>query len=104
MISFKSRLELDLEEFIRFLSKLEPVEFMGLAKVLCVRTLRDPKDLGVDLDEYVNKSEEEKEEIKNLLLVPTEEIMVEMIDKFASLKKRKRKEILSLLKDVQRGR
>lgn len=99
----RSNIEKDTESFVKTLVKLSSLEFAGVAKLLNVRTVRDPKELGVSLDDYVAKSAEEKEELKNLLIIPAEEIFVSVIDAFAALPKKRRREILKLVKTAAGG-
>lgn len=100
---FKYAVEKDTESFVKTLVKLTPVEISGVAKLLEVRTTRDPKELGVSLDGYTTKTDEEKEEFKTKLIIPAEEILVAMIDKFAALSKKRRREILKLVKVAAGG-
>ena len=67
--------------FIEEVSKLSEVEFVGLSKILCVPIL--------------DKNENER---------PFEEILSDMMDKFLMVKRGKRKEILNMIKDVNRTR
>ena len=67
--------------FIEEVSKLSEVEFVGLSKILCVPIL----------DKYKNER-------------PFEEILSDMMDKFLMIKRGKRKEILNMIKDVNRTR
>lgn len=67
--------------FIEEVSKLSEVEFVGLSKILCVPIL--------------DKNENER---------PFEEILSDMMDKFLMIKRGKRKEILNMIKDVNRAR
>lgn len=67
--------------FIEEVSKLSEVEFVGLSKILCVPIL--------------DKDENER---------PFEEILSDMMDKFLMIKKGKRKEILKMIKDVNRAK
>lgn len=67
--------------FIEEVSKLSEVEFVGLSKILCVSIL----------DEDKNER-------------PFEEILSDMMDKFLMIKKGKRKEILKMIKDVNRAK
>ena len=67
--------------FIEEVSKLSEVEFVGLSKILCVPIL--------------DKDKNER---------PFEEILSDMMDKFLMIKRRKRKEILNMIKDVNRAR
>ena len=67
--------------FIEEVSKLSEVEFVGLSKILCVPIL--------------DKDKNER---------PFEEILSDMMDKFLMIKRGKRKEILNMIKDVNRAR
>ena len=67
--------------FIEEVSKLSEVEFVGLSKILCVPIL--------------DKDKNER---------PFEDILSDMMDKFLMIKRRKRKEILNMIKDVNRAR
>ena len=67
--------------FIEEVSKLSEVEFVGLSKILCVPIL--------------DKDKNER---------PFEEILSAMMDKFLMIKRGKRKEILNMIKDVNRAR
>lgn len=69
--------------FIEEVSKLSEVEFVGLSKILCVPILDKDKD------------ENER---------PFEEILSDMMDKFLMVKRGKRKEILKMIKDVNRAK
>ena len=66
------------EKFTKYLCKLSFVEFLGVAKILCIP--------------YLN--EETKE------LYAFEEIWAQMVDKFYSLKASVQKEILKILKQA----
>ena len=99
----RSNVEKDTESFVKTLVKLTPLEVSGVAKLLKVRTTRDPKEIGVSLDDYTTKTDEEKEELKNMLIIPAEEILVSMIDAFAALPKKRRREILKLIKTAAGG-
>ena len=67
--------------FIEEVLKLSEVEFVGLSKILCVPIL--------------DKNDNER---------PFEEILSDMMDKFLMIKRGKRKEILNMIKDVNRAR
>ena len=67
--------------FIEEVSKLSEVEFVGLSKILCVPIL--------------DKDKNER---------PFEEILSDMMYKFLMIKRGKRKEILNMIKDVNRTR
>ena len=104
MSIFRSNLEKDFEYFVRHIGKLEAVEFCGLAKILSVDMYKkisldeiDPKDLK-DL------SEEQKANMMAELIIPVDEVLEKMMDRFLELPRRRRKEINQILKDAQRGK
>ena len=47
---FEKKIETDFEFFVRSLPALEPIEFLGLAKVLCIPTVRESKVLELSKD------------------------------------------------------
>lgn len=100
----RSNLEKDFEFFVKNVSKLEPVEFCGLARILSVPTLRGLHEIGLTVDELKIKTPEELEEIQTQLTIPAEEILEKMMDRFLDLPRRRRKEINQILKDVKRGK
>ena len=101
---FRSNLEKDFEFFVKNITKLEPVEFCGLAKVMGVPTLRGLHEIGLTVEELKEIPKEKYEEIQTALMVPGEEILEKMMDRFLGLSKKRRKEINQILKDIQRGR
>jgi hypothetical protein len=78
------RKEKDFEAFLRGLTKLEPVEFCGLAKIMGVK-------MGIVEDDKMTPR-------------PLDEVMEEMMDRFLETSRRRQKEILKLLKDARRGK
>ena len=76
--------EKSLEQFLIGISKLEPFEFMGLTNIL-----------GVKVDEIIDCKPTPR---------PLEKIMEELINKFLGLNRKRRKEILGILKDARRGK
>ena len=80
----QKRIEKDFEAFLRGLTKLEPVEFCGLARMM-----------GVKMDKVVDDKR---------TMRPLEKIMEELMDKFLETTRRRQKEILKLLKDARRGK
>ena len=100
----QSRIEADFEYFVRALPALEPVEFCGLAKVLCVE-MTYPIDWGFNsLEEMKEFTHEELKAKVEATLRPLDEIMEEMMDKYLSLNKRRRGEINGILKDIKRSK
>lgn len=69
-----------IKRFIAELSKLAPEEFLGLANVLCIQLF------------------DEKKEPKT-----SEELLAEIVCKFAGLGKSQRKQVMSLLKAANLG-
>lgn len=102
MKMFQTRIEKDFELFVRSLPKLEPIEFCGLAKILGVPMYKDLKEKEITVEELKTKSEEEIRAIEQELTLSAEEVLEKMMDKFLGLNKRRRKEILQILKDIKR--
>ena len=71
---FEKKIETDFEFFVRSLPALEPVEFLGLAKVLCVPTVRESKVLEV------SKEDLERAVIANKFDENTIETIIKLID------------------------
>lgn len=74
-------LEKELIEFITIINRLEPVEFAGIVKILCVA-----------LADYSGK------------VRPYEEILSDLIDNFCKIGRRQRREIIKLLRQVKKDR
>lgn len=83
----RPRLEKDFERFVYLLPKLEPIEFFGLAKFFGVA-------LGT----------EEKDENGRPLDRPADLILEDMMNRFETLSKKRRKEVLETMSEVARGR
>lgn len=101
---FRSRLEKDFEFFVKALPSLEPIEFFGLAKILCVPTMHEEKLEAFSKENYEKMEAEEKAEYVAQFNRPMKAILEEVMDKYLSLPKRTRKEINQMLKDIKRGR
>lgn len=84
---FQKRIEKDFEFFVKNLPNLQPIEFCGLAKILCV-----------------NLDEEEKDENNKPIPRPLDKVLEEVMDVYLRLSKRQRKEINQILKDIKRGK
>lgn len=84
---FQKRIEKDFEFFVKNLPNLQPIEFCGLAKILCV-----------------NLDEEEKDENNKPIPRPLDKVLEEVMDVYLELSKRQRKEINQILKDIKRGK
>ena len=101
---FRSNLEKDFEFFVKNITKLDPVEFCGLAKILSVPTLRGLQEIGLTVEELKEIPQEKFSEIQDQLTISTDEILEKMMDRYLNLSKRRRKEINQILKDIQRGK
>lgn len=97
------RIEQDFEYFVKSLPKLEPVEFCGLAKILGVRMTTSEIELSKeDFDKL--KENEAMGAVLEETLVPMDEVLEKMMDKYLSLTKRRRKEINQILKEVRKSK
>ena len=67
-------------ELVKLITKLEPVEFIGLARVLCV--------------DIINKEDKTTRDFYDILN--------DIIDKFNTLARKQRREILSVLRRVKK--
>ena len=101
---FKTRIEKDFEFFVRNVGKLEPAEFCGLAKVLSVPMVRHEKIVGLSKEDIDQMGLDEQTEYMAELMIPMDEVLETMMDRYLGLSKRRRKEINQILKDIQRGR
>ena len=104
MDAFRSNLEKDFEYFVKNLPKLEAVEFGGIAKILGVALYKQIGVEEVSIEELKNMSDEDKYNLKLKLAVPSDEVFEQMMDRFLTLPRKRRKEINKILKDAQRGR
>lgn len=99
---FEKRIESDFEFFVRSLPALEPVEFLGLAKVLCVPIVRDSE---ISFNKEVWEKAKDDETIQATIaetLIPADEILEAMMDKYLTLNKKRRGEINQILKEIKK--
>lgn len=102
---FEKRIETDFELFVRSLPALEPVEFLGLAKVLCVPTVRESKVLELSKEDLEKAKNGEDVDVNiEETLIPADEILEAMMDKYLSLNKKRRKEINQILKEIKKSK
>ena len=104
MNMFRSNLEKDFEYFVRNIGKLNPAEFCGLAKVLCVPMIDKAKVEGLTPEQIEELKLQEEKNYMVEFSRPMDTVLEEMMDRFLELPKRRRKEINQILKDVQRGK
>lgn len=104
MNMFRSNLEKDFEYFVRHIGKLEAVEFCGLAKILGVEMTRKLDMSQIDIEKLKEDLDGQIEELQGEYIIPLDEVLEKMMDRFLALPRRRRKEINQILKDVQRGK
>lgn len=99
----RNKIEADFEYFVRALPALEPVEFCGLAKILSVPMVR-PELVEFDKETFENLKDDEAMQAKiTESLIPMDEVLEAMMDKYLSLNKKRRKEINQILKDIKKS-
>ena len=101
---FRSSLEKDFEYFVRNIGKLNPAEFCGLAKVLSVPMIDKEKVENLTQEQIEELKLQDKENYMIEFARPMDKVLEEMMDRFLSLSKKRRKEINQILKDIQRGK
>ena len=69
-------------QFLELILTLEPVEFIGLARILCIDLMSDDKKNSRDFYD----------------------ILKDMLDKFPTLGRKQRREIISVLKQNKKGK
>lgn len=104
IMTFRNNLEKDFEYFVKNVGKLAPTEFCGLAKILSVPMVRQERLADLKKEDYEAMGLDEKTEYVAELVRPMDEVLEQMMDKFLSLPRRRRKEINQILKDAKRGR
>lgn len=115
----QSRLEKDFETFVKSLTKLEPAEFCGVAKMLKVevadiegakqkieevKQTRGKRTEITVVDECCDSDLREALKDIEFPLRPMEDVMNELMDSFLGLSKHARRELLKIMKDCPRGR
>ena len=102
---FQSKIEKDFEFFVKSLPALEPVEFCGLAKILSIPLTKESELLSFDKEEYEKlKDKEVMQAVVAETLVPMDEVLEQMMDKYLGLTKRRRKEINQILKEIKKSK
>lgn len=101
---FKKKIDRDFEEFVKGIAKLEPVEFIGLARVLGIGLLDKTKINGLTREQIESLGLEENKHLMIEFARPMDEVLEEMMDRFLGLSRQRRKEINQILKDAQRGK
>lgn len=80
--------EKNTEEFAKLLCDLEAIEFIGVAKVLCV--------------ELYEKAPTDTEDASKRTPRDAEEVLIDMITRFADLNKAKQRELLKILRKLKK--
>ena len=101
---FKNSLEKDFEYFVKNIGKLEPIEFCGLAKMLSVSMIDKEKVMELTQKQIEELKLQDKENYMIEFSRPMDRVLEEMIDRFLTLSKKRRKEINQILRDIQRGK
>ena len=99
MSFMQKRIEKDFEFFVKALPKLEPVEFCGLAKLLSVPMTKSNIEISKEEFENLKESEAIGAKLEEVLL-PMDEVLEKMMDRFLSLNKKRRNEINKILKEI----
>ena len=88
---FKKKIESDFEFFVKALPALEPVEFLGLAKILSVPTVRESELLNFSKEDFEKlKDDESKQAIIAETVIPADEILESVMDKYPTLESEKK--------------
>ena len=99
----QSRKEKDFELFVKALPSLEAVEFAGLAKILGVKMVNS--EIEFDKEEFENLKDNEAMQAKlTESLLPMDQILEKMMDRYLELPKRRRREINDILKEIKRSK
>ena len=101
---FRSNLEKDFEYFVKNITKLQPAEFCGLAKVLSVPMIDKAKIEGLTPEQIEELKLQEEKNYMVEFSRPMDTVLEEMMDRFLETSRRRQKEILKLLKDARRGK
>ena len=97
---FKNSLEKDFEYFVKNIGKLEPIEFCGLAKMLSVSMIDKEKVMELTQKQIEELKLQDKENYMIEFSRPMDRVLEEMIDRFLTLSKKRRKEINQILRDI----
>lgn len=99
----QSRKEKDFELFVKALPSLEAVEFAGLAKILGVKMVNS--EVEFDREEFESLKDNEAMQAKlTESLLPMDQILEKMMDRYLELPKRRRREINDILKEIKRAK
>lgn len=99
----QSKKEKDFELFIKALPSLEAVEFAGLAKILGVKMINS--EVEFDKEEFENLKDNEAMQAKlTESLLPMDQILEKMMDRYLELPKHRRREINDILKEIKRAK
>ena len=101
---FRPGIEKDFEYFVKNITKLNPAEFCGLAKILSVPMIDKAKVEGLTPEQIEELKLQDKENYMIEFARPMDVVLEEMMDRYLGISKKRRREINQILKDVQRGK
>ena len=96
----QSRKEKDFEFFVKALPALEAVEFAGLAKILGVKMVNTEVEFDREKFESLKDNKAMQAKLAESLL-PMDEVLEKMMDRYLGLSKHRRKEINGILKEIK---
>ena len=85
----KEKVDKRLMEFLTLIPQLEEIHFLGIAKILCVKTVQENK-LVCDVKDSLHPR-------------AFDEILSDMIDSFCATGKKQRKDILKVMREAVKG-
>lgn len=101
---FQTKLEKDFEFFVKNIVNLEPAEFCGLAKILNVPMVRQEKMADLIKEDFEKMGLDEQTDYVAEFMIPVDEVLEEMMNKFLEMPKKRRQTVNQILKDAKRGR
>lgn len=101
---FQTKLEKDFEFFVKNIVNLEPAEFCGLAKILNVPMVRQEKVADLTKEDFEKMGLDEQTDYVAEFMIPVDEVLEKMMNKFLEMPKKRRQTVNQILKDAKRGR
>lgn len=101
---FQTKLEKDFEFFVKNIVSLEPAEFCGLAKILNVPMVRQEKVADLTKEDFEKMGLDEQTDYVAEFMIPVDEVLEKMMNKFLEMPKKRRQTVNQILKDAKRGR
>lgn len=101
---FQTKLEKDFEFFVKNIVNLEPAEFCGLAKILNVPMVHQEKVVDLTKEDFEKMGLDEQTDYVAEFMIPVDEVLEAMMNKFLEMPKKRRQTVNQILKDAKRGR